>query len=359
MNILITGAAGFIGSYLSRELLLRGDNVIGIDNFSDYYPRVAKEFNLDLVRASIGQDSINSSQEEIDLIWDKLYEYNPIKRAEKQGEFSFIECDIREIKELDKIFKEYNIDCVVHLAAMAGVPMSIKKPLLYTSTNIDGTVNLLELSARYDTKKFVFGSSSSVYGNTREVPFNESQDVDKPVSQYAATKRMGEIMCSTYSTLYEDLHVICARIYGPIFGPLQRPYGMAAQRFIRQVYNDQPITIYGDGLMERDSTYIDDEVTGLIRCIDVEDIKYDLINIGTGDPVSVLEMANFTIELMGKGELTHIVRPSTEVDITFADTRKAEKILGFKSKMSYLDGLKRQIEVFKMMPDWYKDFSEY
>lgn len=355
MRILVTGGAGFIGSYLTRELLARGDDVIPIDNFSDYYSRRAKDFNLDLIREFIGEEIVDSDPTVIKDILAKLEEYNPHKDVKEFGKFTFIEGDIRDFDLLENLFEEHKPDKVVHLAAMAGVPYSIKKPLLYTSVNIDGTVNLLELCAQNNIKNFVFGSSSSVFGSTKKVPFSEDADVDHPISPYAATKRMGEIMCFTYHHLYQ-YPITCVRIFGPIFGPLQRPYGMAAQKFIRQVDHGLPITLYGDGTMQRDSTYIDDEVHGLILALD-KNLDFEIINVGTGSPIENNYLAEKIVEYMGKGEVTHVEQPKTEVPITYADNSKAKKTLGFEAIVPFDEGLRRQVEVYNMMPDWYKNLK--
>lgn len=356
MKILITGAAGFIGSYLSRRLIRRGDDVIGLDNFIDYYPRECKEFNLDLVYLEAGKEPRIYKKETVEPIYQKLIEYNEQQHLEKTGKFTFYEGDIVDSKFLAELFEAEEIDAVVHLGAMAGVPYSLKLPRLYSDVNVTGTINLLEASVKNNIKKFVFGSSSSVYGGRTDVPFKEDDDVDKPISTYAATKRMGEIICYTYNYLYR-IPTVCVRIFGPIYGPLQRFYGMAAQRFIRQVYQGLPITVYGDGEMGRDSTYIDDEVDGLIRALD-STINYDIINVGTGSPVTVNELANKVVELFGKGEIIHIDKPLTEVPITYADITKATELLGYKPKVDFSEGLKRQFEVFMMMPQWYKEMEE-
>lgn len=365
MKILVTGAAGFIGSFLTRELLLRGDDVVGIDNFSDYYKREAKEFNLDLIHESIGESAKIFERNEVKRILAKLDEFSdktPPKNAiSDYDQFKFYEMDIRDKNEIGDLFERENFDSIIHLAAAAGIPYSLKKPVLYTTTNIDGTAILLENAARHEVKRFVFASSSSVYGKPEKVPTDENYKVNKPVSVYAATKRMGELLCYTYNHIY-GMEVICARIFGPIYGPLQRPYGMAAQKFIRQVDHDLPITIYGDGSMKRDCTYIDDEVRGLILCNDVDMTKwdseepgYEIINVGgTGNPTSVQDMADLTIKFMGKGEIEYVERPPTEVPITCADTSKAAELLGYKSRVSYEDGIRRQVEVYNLMPDWYK-----
>lgn len=353
-KVLVTGAAGFIGSFLSRALVNRGDEVVGIDNFDSYYPQKAKEFNLDLVRLAAGQDSVSFQESELSPVYVKLQEFSQFQ-PEVVGSFKFFELDIRSYDGLKQLFGSERFDQVVHLAAMAGVPRSLDNPRLYTEVNVDGTVNLLDLSVKYDIKKFVFASSSSVYGGREDVPFKESDDVSKPISPYAATKRMAELMCFTFHYLHK-LPVIIARIFGPVYGPLQRPYGMAAQRFIRQVFHDKPMTVYGNGDMGRDSTYIDDEVDGIIRCLD-SDIGFDIFNIGAGKPVTVLEVVDHVKGLFGKGGIVHVDQPLTEVPITFADISKAKQLLGYAPKVSFSDGLRRQFEVFQLMPDWYKSLE--
>ncbi|MEA3429900.1 MAG: GDP-mannose 4,6-dehydratase [Nanoarchaeota archaeon] len=355
MKILVTGGAGFIGSFLVRALLQRGDDVVAIDNFNEYYSKDAKEFNLDLCRLTIAEQPEKFDFEIIKNIFDKLQEFSGFESSDKVGSFKFVECDIREYEKLEQLFSKERFDKVVHLAAMAGVPYSLKKPRLYADVNIDGTVNLLELCAKFQIKNFVFASSSSVYGGRTNVPFKEDDDVSKPISPYAATKRMGEIMCYTYHYLYK-FPITVVRIFGPIYGPLQRAYGMAAQRFIRQVYQGKPMTIYGDGKMGRDSTYIDDEVAGLILALD-KNLEYEIINVGTGKPITVIDLANEVKQLFGKGELIHLDKPATEVPITFADISKAKDLLGYEPKIDFIEGLKRQFEVFNLMPDWYKDID--
>lgn len=361
-KILITGCAGFIGSFLARALIKKGNHVIGIDNFEEYYARKAKEFNLDLIRLICDQKLDQFKDEKIiHDISDKLEKFYTPCTCENISEFKFIECDIRDVDLLEKVFDENNIDKVIHLAAMAGVPYSMKQPSYYSDVNLTGTTNLLELSARYDITRFLFGSSSSIYGQRTKVPFKETDRTSEPISPYAASKKAGEVMCHSFSHTSKDLYVTVIRIFGPVYGPLQRPYGMAAQRFIRQVDHDKPITIYGDGTMARDSTYIDDMVNGFVLALESEPKnknKYNIINIGTGKPISVIKLAKDVIELFGKGQIKHIKQPSTEVPITYADISKAKESLGYIPKVKFEEGLKRQFEIYKMMPQWYKDISE-
>jgi UDP-glucuronate 4-epimerase len=351
-TVLVTGAAGFIGSFLSRELLARGYRVIGIDNFSDYYPRQAKELNLKLIEAAKSGAAEDAEAQPVFAKFQEYYNWS----APLQGEFKFLEGDIRDAKFINEIFETEKPTKVVHLAAMAGVDLSTTNPLLYVDVNILGSTVLLEAARTHGVTKFVFGSSSSVYGEREEVPFRETDNVDEPISPYAATKRMQEILNYTYNFLY-GLPILNVRIFGPIYGPLQRPYRMLAQRFINLAYHDKPMTIFGDGNEgARDTTYIDDEVTGIVLALE-SDLKYETINVGSGRTVSPQQVADTIIELLGKGEVTYVDRPRSEAPITFADTQKAKQLLGFEAKWEFKDGLSRQIEIFKLLPDWYKQMQ--
>ncbi len=352
-TILVTGGAGFIGSYIARALLYRGDNVVSIDNFHEYYPRKAKEFNLDLVRLWCNQKVENAALGEITPVFERLSQYYDWQEKTKKGEFKFYEGDIRDVGVVKKIFTGNKIDKVVHLAAMAGVDLSISEPHLYTDVNVLGTVALLDECVKHKVAKFVFGSSSSVYGSRNKVPFLESDNTDKPFSPYAATKRMSEIMNYTYHELY-GISIINARIFGPIYGPLQRPFRMVNQRFINKAYHNEALPIYGDGKEGgRDTTYIDDEVDGLVRCLD-SDIGFETINIGSGKVITPIEVAQKVIEFLQKGNIEYLPRPKGEVPITYADVKLAQKLLDFKAKWDFEEGIKRQIEIFLLMPDWYK-----
>ncbi len=352
-QILVTGAAGFIGSYLCRALLDKDYDVIGLDNFHEYYSRDAKEFNLDLTRVWRRGEIESRDEAEIAPVFEKFKEYYRKVEDEKKGNFIFYEGDIRDTELLSKIFSENKIDKVVHLAAMAGVDLSVQERQLYTGVNVFGTVAILDECVKNNVKKFVFGSSSSVYGSRNTVPFSEDDDVDKPYSPYAATKRMSEIMNYTYHTLY-DLSIINARIFGPIYGPLQRPFRMINQRFINRAYNNQTLPIFGDGKEGgRDTTYIDDEVDGLLKCLE-SDIDFETINIGSGKVVTPIEVAKLTKEVIGKGEIEYLERPKSETPITYASTEKAKDLLNFEAKWDFEEGFKRQVEIFLLMPEWYK-----
>lgn len=354
MTILITGAAGFIGSFLSRALTGQGHDVIGIDNFHPYYDRRAKEFNLDLTRLQSEEPLLSFQKSDLIRIFSKLEEFSSFPAGNEVGTFTFLEADIRDSEKIGKIFSKKSIDTVVHLAAMAGVPYSIQDPLLYSDVNINGTVNLLNHAAANHVSNFVFASSSSVYGATAEVPFKETQNVDNPISPYAATKRMGEIMCYTFNYLHK-LPITCLRFF-TVYGPLQRPYGMAIQKFIKLVDQGKPMTIYGDGKMARDFTYIDDTLQGIIAAIKKPQ-AYAIYNLGNTNPVTVNKLAETIIKYLGKGKKTHLEKPATEVPITYADISSAEKDFGYSPEINIQEGLRRQIGIYKIMPAWYKQLD--
>lgn len=354
MKILVTGSAGFIGSYTVRRLLSNGHDVVGIDNFDDFYNRKAKEFNLDLINHMVSKDLVYMSKSEIEPIYSKLMTFSD-KSDSRVGEYEFIETDLLDLKAITSLFERFEFDGVIHLAAKAGVPHSLKKPVEYAQVNIVGTTNLLEMCAQRNIKNFVFASSSSVYGHCIDVPFDEGMDVDSPISPYAATKRMGEIMNYTYHKLY-DIKISNLRFF-TVYGPLQRPYGMAIQKFIKQTYLGKPMTIYGDGSMGRDYTYIDDITDGVLKALENNN-GYEIYNIGNKDSVTLDRLSKVIIKEIGEGSIENLECPPTEVPVTFADISKAKNELGYEPKISIDEGVKRQIEVFKLMPNWYKTLDE-
>mgnify|MGYP000340401062 CR=1 FL=1 len=355
MKILITGVAGFIGSNLARALLKRGDDVVGIDNFNAFYSKEAKLFNLDLINLLCKKDLEHFPYAEVAPVFEKLENISSFGRPQAVGKFEFVEVDIVDYKGLARLFKEFKIDRVAHLAGMAGVPMSIKQAIEYNDINVGGTLKILDLAKDNGVDNFVFASSSSVYGSSTDVPFSENQDVDKPISPYAATKRMSEIMNFTYSYIHK-IPITNLRFF-TVYGPLQRPYGMMIQKFIKLVDHDKPMTLYGDGKMKRDFTYIDDIVKGIIAALD-NPKSYEIYNLGNSDAVELLTVVELIREYMGKGEVTFLDCPVTEVPITYADITKASKELGYKPSISLDVGLRNQIEVYKLMPQWYKDLAD-
>lgn len=316
MNILITGVAGFIGSHLAERLTV-AHTIIGVDNFCDYYSPVIKRMN--------------------------------ISKLVKLSNFVLIESDIRDLNALDDCFSSCDIDLVIHLAAMAGIRPSIIDPVLYTEVNINGTVNMLEMCKKYKIKKFIFASSSSVYGNNRKVPFSEDDSVDHPISPYAATKKAGELICHTYHHL-EDISTICLRFF-TVYGPRQRP-DLAIHKFTDMIFNNLPITAYGDGTSKRDYTFIEDIIDGIensIKLINQANI-YEIINLGESQTISLSEMIS-TIENIIGIKAQKIIQPMQpgDVDQTYADITKAGRIINYHPETKFIDGISKFIK-------WYKEF---
>jgi len=353
MKVLITGGAGFIGSYISRALIRRGDDVVSFDNFNEYYPRECKEFNLDLVNILAGLPT-KTPFADIQPVFDKLESYYSDSISGKKGSFKFYEADVTDTSRMNEIIKDNNIEAIVHLAAWAGVPMSVEKPLTYTNVNVVGTMNLLDACRRYGVKKFVFGSSSSVYGNRDDRQVTEEDDVMHAVSPYGATKVAGEVLCHAASAVY-GINVAVDRIFGPIYGPIQRPYGMFMQRAINYAYNHKEISIIGRKGLEtaKDSTYIDDQVDGIIKMLDYE-TKFDVFNIGTSDPQPIklwIDIIEETLNIPVKYKIAEADKGDVA---SSSDITKAKKILGYAPKMNIEEGVRRQVEIFLLMPEWYK-----
>lgn len=315
MAYLITGGAGFIGSTLTERLLKEGNVVVTIDNFCDYYDPKIKEDNI------------------------KKFIDNP--------NYKLYRGDIRNRENVKKVFDENNIDVIVHLAAMAGVRPSIENPLLYQEVNGIGTQNILEEAKLYNVKFLVMASSSSVYGNCREVPFKEDMIVDYAISPYAATKKANEVMAHVYHKL-NGMNIIMLRFF-TVYGPKQRP-DLAINKFTRLMLDGKKIPMYGDGSTSRDYTYVDDIVDGICKSCDYvmnNNDVYEIINLGSNNPISLKEM----IEIIGK-ELN--IEPNIEelpmqpgdVDRTYACIDKARKLLGYNPQTKFDDGIKKFI-------DWY------
>lgn len=315
MQILVTGAAGFIGSHLSQRLLARGDKVIGVDNFDPLYDHRIKERNLE-----------------------------PFLHDEN---FHFHQRDIRIPGEMEDFWKDNcnETGAVVHLAARAGVRPSIADPLGYERANVLGTLNMLELAVRSETKpKFIFASSSSVYGNGPTVPFCETDHVDHPISPYAATKKACELLCYTYHHLHA-LPVTALRFF-TVYGPRQRP-DLAIHKFVENIMRAEPIEMFGDGQNSRDYTYIDDIIDGVVAAID-NCGGFEIINLGSKDPITLKEMIA-TIERV-TGQNAEIIQKSAQpgdVDRTFADIEKAARLLGYKPKMPFEEGIKKFVTWWK------------
>ncbi|HEX3252579.1 MAG TPA: GDP-mannose 4,6-dehydratase [Pyrinomonadaceae bacterium] len=314
-NFLITGGAGFIGSHLVDRLLATDvERITVVDDFNDFYNPAIKR--------------------------------NNIREHQNDSRYSIHEVDIRDRAALEQVFNEGNFDCVVHLAARAGVRPSLAEPQLYTETNINGTVNLLELARRQSIKQFVFGSSSSVYGINAKVPFSEDDPIRQPISPYAATKGAGELLCHTYSHLY-GLRCVCLRFF-TVYGPRQRP-DLAIHKFAKLISQHKPIPVFGDGTTRRDYTYIDDIIDGVTAAIDYDQTNYEVINLGESRTVELREL----ISLLEKELDTHAIierQPPQPGDVpqTFADVSKARALLNYQPKTQIEEGLHRFVEWFGM-----------
>jgi UDP-glucuronate 4-epimerase len=309
--ILVTGGAGFIGSFLCEKLISQGNRVVCIDNFNNYYLPSMK--------------------------WDNLVNVinNPL--------FTLIEGDIRDNDCLTALFKSYAPNLVIHLAAMAGVRPSLENPELYYDVNINGTYKLLEACRLNDVKHFIFASSSSVYGNNKKVPFSESDPVDNPISPYAYSKKAGELLCHLYYHLF-GMSIICLRFF-TVYGPRQRP-DLAIRKFVESMINKIPITVYGDGSTRRDFTFIDDIIDGIMRSIDYVKKQrcYEIFNLGESSPIILAEMISEIEKQLGvKAERIVLPMQAGDVDITFADIDKSRNLLGYDPKTAFEVGLKKFI----------------
>jgi UDP-glucuronate 4-epimerase len=312
-NILITGGAGFIGSQLVDRLLSEGGWQISIvDDFNDFYDPAIKRAN--------------------------------VRAHEHEANCRVYEVDIRDGAALETVFKENAFSSVVHLAARAGVRPSLAEPLLYAETNVNGTLNLLELARAHDIKQFVFGSSSSVYGINAKVPFSEDDPIRQPISPYAATKAAGELLCHTYTHLY-GIRCVCLRFF-TVYGPRQRP-DLAIHKFARLISADKPIPVFGDGATRRDYTYIDDIVAGVRAAIDYQGSDYAIINLGESRTVELRELiALLERELGKKARINRQPLQPGDVPQTFADIGKARRLLGYNPKTQIEDGIRQFVEWF-------------
>lgn len=314
MKVLVTGAAGFIGSSLTDRLLAGGHAVVGLDCYDDFYDPAIKEANL--------------------------------RRARESKRFREVRGDIRDRALLDAIPDE--IDTVVHLAARAGVRPSIEQPGLYTSVNLQGTTEILDWMRARGLRKLVFASSSSVYGNNEKVPFSEDDPVDRPISPYAATKRAGELLCHTAYHL-DGLSVACLRFF-TVYGPRQRP-DLAIHKFARLLKGARPIPFFGDGSSERDYTFIGDildGVEGAIRLVGGDPPVFEIINLGDSHTVSLSRMVRELGHQMGLEPTLQRLPPQPgDVQRTFADVSKARRLLGYEPRTGFEEGIGRFLEWFE------------
>lgn len=306
MKALVTGAAGFIGSHLCERLTSQGWKVVGLDNFDPFYSEQVKRKNIAGLLSS--------------------------------GKFELVEGDIRDAACVRSILAGGDIDIIVHLAAKVGVRPSIEDPFGYQDVNINGTMVMLESAAKAGVKKFVFASSSSVYGNNEKVPFSETDNVDFPISPYAATKKAGELLCHTYSHLY-GIGMTCLRFF-TVYGPRQRP-DLAIHKFARLIEAGRAIPVFGDGSMSRDFTYVDDIVGGVIAAME-RCSGYEIYNLGESRPVRLDDLIAAVEKALGKKAIINrLPEQPGDVKQTYADVTKAQKELGYSPKTEFSAGLAR------------------
>lgn len=320
-TILVTGAAGFIGSHVSEALLQKGCAVVGLDCFNDFYDPAIKRRNV--------------------------IELQKVAKT-KESNFHLLEGDIRVFSFFAQAIRTFKPDAVIHLAAYAGVRPSIENPQLYTEVNINGTVNVLECMKRFGVKRLCFASSSSVYGNNTKVPFSENDPVDRAISPYAATKKAGEILCYTYHHLC-DINIACLRFF-TVYGPRQRP-DLAIHKFTRLMCEGKEIPFFGNGSMRRDHTYIDDIVDGVLRALkwtDSSQKRYDIFNLGESRTISLTELVETISRVIDKKPiLKRLPMQPGDVQQTCADISHAREVLGYDPHTDFEDGL-------RVFWDWYQ-----
>ncbi len=329
MKILVTGAAGFIGFYLTKQLLLRGDEVFGLDNINDYYDISLKKARLEQIK--------------------------------EEQNFTFYKLDLTDRVGIEELFRNHRFDVVVNLAAQAGVRYSLENPHAYVDSNLVGFINILECCRHHSIKHLVFASSSSVYGTNKKIPFSTGDNVDYPVSLYAATKKANELMAHTYSHLY-GLPCTGLRFF-TVYGPWGRP-DMAYFLFTKAILAKKPIKVFNYGKMQRDFTYIDDITEGVVRVIDhipqgflgdssdlsTKKAPYKVYNIGNNQPVELIKFIETIENCLGmKAQKDFLPIQPGDVPITYADVDDLVRDVGFKPSTSIEVGIEKFV-------DWYQDF---
>jgi UDP-glucuronate 4-epimerase len=317
-KILVTGGAGFIGSHLIDNLLAEENcRLIVVDNFNDFYSTAIKRANIE----------------------PHLSNQN----------FKLYEIDICNREGLREVFAENEFDAIVHLAARAGVRPSLENPAGYLETNVNGTLNLLELTKEFKIEQFVFGSSSSVYGINSTVPFSEDEKISKPISPYAATKAAGELLCHTYSHLY-DFRTVCLRFF-TVYGARQRP-DLAIHKFARLILQDKPIQVFGDGATRRDYTYIEDIIQGVRAAIDYTKSQHEIFNLGESRTVELKYLIELLEEnLEKKAIIERLPMQPGDVPQTYADITKSRELLNYNPQTQIEDGIKKFV-------DWIKESDQ-
>lgn len=310
MRVLVTGGAGFIGSHLVEKLLATRHDVVALDDFNDFYDPEIKRANV----AGFARD------------------------------VAVHHIDLRDSESVRKVFHREKIDAIAHLAARAGVRPSIQHPRLYYDTNVTGTLHLLEAARLTGVQRFIFASSSSVYGASKTIPFSEDQHLTQTLSPYAATKIAGEFLCSTYSHLY-GLRVIALR-YFTVYGPRQRP-DLAIHQFTRRIYCGQAIDQFGDGSTRRDYTFIDDVIQGTMAAFDYDGPLYDVFNLGESQTIQLKSLISAIENALGKrAKINRLAEQPGDMPHTYADISKARKLLGYNPTTNLSEGLPKFVEWF-------------
>lgn len=335
MKILVTGGAGFIGSHLCEKLMSLNHQIINVDNCHDFYSKKVKIRNILESTSNI-------------KYFNEIINFKDLKKIVNSSNYKLYINNIINIKELDNIFAKEKPELIINLAGLAGVRPSIETPLLYEEVNIKGTMNLLELCKKYGIKKFIQASSSSVYGNNKKVPFEETDIVDFSISPYAFTKKSTEIMGHVYHKLY-NIDMFQLRFF-TVYGERQRP-DLAIHKFTKLISENEEISMYGDGTTYRDYTYISDIIQGIIKSVDYifnNSNIYEIINLGNSNPVSLKKMIETIEKYLGKkAKIKYFPMQLGDVDKTYASISKANKILNYKPEVSFDEGIKKFIEWFK------------
>jgi len=310
-RVVVTGGAGFIGSHLVERLLSLGHDIAILDDFNDFYDPQIKRQNI----AAVAKD------------------------------VAIHHLDLRDSGAVRNLFHREKFEAIAHLAARAGVRPSIQNPQLYYDTNVDGTLHLLDAARVTGVERFIFASSSSVYGNSKTVPFSEDRQLIQTLSPYGATKIAGEFLCSTYSHLY-GMRVVALR-YFTVYGPRQRP-DLAIHQFTRRIHAGKPIDQFGDGTTRRDYTYIDDIIAGLRAAIDYDASKYEIINLGESRTVELRELISLLEKALGKkAQIDRQPMQPGDVPQTFADIAKARRLLNYNPQTQIEDGVNKFVEWFQ------------
>ncbi len=310
MRILVTGGAGFIGSHFAEKLLAAGHKVAILDDFNDFYDPQIKHANITAIVKDVAVHHL----------------------------------DLRDSASVRNLFHAEKFEAIAHLAARAGVRPSIQHPQLYYDTNVNGTLHLLDAARVTGVERFIFASSSSVYGISKTVPFSEDQHLTQTISPYAATKIAGEFLCSTYSHLYQ-MRVVALR-YFTVYGPRQRP-DLAIHQFTRRIHAGQPIDQFGDGTTRRDYTYIDDVIQGTIAALNYEGPLFDIFNLGESETIQLKDLIAAIENALGKkAKINRLPEQPGDMPLTCADISKARKLLGYNPTTRLGDGLPRFMEWF-------------